>query len=183
MSNQRLLKLFSVIALVVASFALAGPAQAQWGSQCQGRWFESAQTGRLELSDFEAEQRCVWNGYTPNSLQRSGRCDLPEQANTLIVLTHNWLCNSKWCPTGEGRESNIPLLRPGDPVTLCDYGWIHAGTVIWTRAVYGGRPTPQDNFPCPTGFRLCGTIVTSIGYRQGHWGPAEGYSLSLIGYR
>lgn len=149
-------------------------------------WFESEQTGRLDLADFEKEGNCNWTGYSPDSLQRSGACNLSKQANDRMVLTHNWPGCDAWdCYSGMGRESNIPLLKVGETVYLMDYGYLHTGLVLEVIHVTDRKISPQTDFPCPTA--ICGTIVTSFGHRawpigNGPWGPT-GYVVVRIAYR
>lgn len=136
------------------------------------RWFYSATTGHIDLADFERDRHCIWGTIQDtNALQRSGFCGLPKQANDRIVLTHNWKCDGSYCPTGLGKESNIPLLQPGDQIELYDYGYLHRGVVLEKILVRDGKIKPQDNFPCSA--PLCGAIVTSVGDRRGLWGPAD----------
>ena len=164
----------AVLAVVLLT-ASSGNVETGAAQACQGLWFESARTGRLELANFSQELRCQWGTVDDkNALQRSGECGLPAQRNDLIVLTHNWYCGWFDCPVGSiyPNETNIPRLRAGERTALCDGGRLWTGTVI--ANIYVGKErsiSPQTEFAC--GGAKCGTIVTSVGKRYWTYGPAD----------
>ena len=176
MRKPLLIALFIVLAGLIA-------AQPVLAVACSGMWFESQRTGHLTLVNFTVDLQCQW-GRTEdkNALQRSGECGMQKQKNDLIVLTHNWQCGWYDCPTGfiDPQESNIPLMKPGEKVQLCDGGTLWDGRVV--KAITEARKlavNPQDNFTCAG--EKCGTIVTSFGKRDWSWGPVN-YAVIRISY-
>ncbi len=162
-------KYFVIVLLVlIIGLALFAPGKAAPASAQPAPYsFSSPAVGTL----FFVEFNCQWGGDSPNSLQRSGKCGLPKQANHWIFLTHNWQCDGAFCPTGKGAESNIPLLRPGDPVSV-NVGETLSGYVFSTAT---NPASPQANVPCPTS--VCGAIVTSVGLR-----PNPGYFVAYLAF-
>lgn len=177
--------------LVVAALMLASapvisaqdaPGEEPSRAMCEGgAWFDSEQTGRIWLVNFEETLGCQWGRPEDvAALQRSGRCGLPWQRNHFQVLTHNWKCTRLDCPVGKGWVSNIPLLELGDPVELCEFGNLYTGVVIENLVVTDSDPQPQSEFDCEGVY--CGTIVTSTGERRSEWGPTGQFTLVRISY-
>lgn len=179
-----MLKSYTFVFIIVLLLLTTFSATAQEKPECEGgAWFESSSIShRIWLVSFQETLGCQWGRpEDQNALQRSGFCGIPKQRNDFIVLTHNWRCTATNCPVGEGWVTDIGTMAVGDTASLCDFGTLYAGTVIWAEKVTDSDPQPQTEFDCPGD--VCGTIVTSVGKRLWENGPAEGFYLVRISYK
>lgn len=165
-------KIAWVVIMLLAAMLLPQVAEAVRG--CPGElWFESAPTGRLNLTPLEPE--CRWDQTTDNKLQTAGTCSpKTTNPNRWQVLTHNHWCD--WltgCPAGAGWDSSgIALLKVGMRVRLCAEGRIWDGTVQFADYIKDRKLSPQDPVLVCTSPR-CGTAVTSYG----QWWPSPGVQM------